>query len=103
MMTINIYKTQTEIAKTYSCEAYDLMYGTVEDILEILDGVNGASGEMELAKAVSENREKINNLILDIFPEMTRDELRGIKVKELLPFFVELFNYVGKSFKNSKN
>jgi hypothetical protein len=42
-------------------------------------------------------------LLLDVFPEATPDELRRVKLKELVPFFIELFSYVGKSFSNSKN
>ena len=36
-MKLNVYKSQTEIEKTFEADAYDLMYGTVEDILGILD------------------------------------------------------------------
>lgn len=43
-MKLNTYKNQNEVEKTFEIEAYDLMYGTVEDLLNILDGVtdNGA-------------------------------------------------------------
>ena len=101
-MKINIYKNQNEIEKTLECNAYDLMYGTVEDILEILDGITDKTDQMQLFNAVAKNRDKLNKLLLDVFPEMTEADLRNIKVKELVPFFVELFSFVGESFRSQK-
>ena len=102
-MKLNIYKTQKEVEKTYEVEAYDLMYGTVEDLFEVLDDVSENPSEMELLKAVQKHRIKLNLLLQDIFPELTEDELRKVKIKELVPFFLELFAYVKNSFGTEKN
>lgn len=102
-MKINIWKNQREIEKTYEVDAYDIMYGTVEDILGILDGIDEKSNNMELLNAVSQNREKLNELLLDVFPEMTPDELKRVKMKELIPLLLELFTFIGKSFQKQKN
>lgn len=99
-MKLNVYKNQKEIEKTYSIDAYDLMYGTVEDILAIFDDVDDLSDNMKLFSVIQKNRTKLNDLLLDIFPDMTDDDLRKIKLKELVPLFIELFNYVKDSFGN---
>ena len=36
-LKLNIYKTQTEIEKTYTAQDYEVLYGTVEDLLDCLD------------------------------------------------------------------
>lgn len=102
-MKLNIYKNQNEIEKTYEVDSYDLMYGTVEDILQVLDEVNEKMSDVELFNVISRNRTKLNDLLLDIFPDMTKEELRNIKLKELVPFFIDLFTYVKDSFGKSKN
>ncbi len=102
-MKLNVYKNQKEIEKTYEVEAYDLMYGTVEDIFEILDGMEDMKSDAELLKVIQKNRTKINDLIMDVFPEMSEAELRKIKLKELVPFFIDLFVYVQNSFGSEKN
>lgn len=102
-MKLNVYKNQKEVEKVFEIDAYDLMYGTVEDIFEVLDDVDDKSGEMELLKAVQKHRSKINKLLKDIFPEITEDDLRKVKLKELIPFFVELFAFVKDSFGSEKN
>lgn len=101
-MKLNVYKNQTEVEKTFEVDAYDLMYGTIEDIFEILDGAEGKTNR-ELMDVIRSNRKKLDRLILDVFPEMTSEDLRKIKLKELVPFFVELFVYVGGSFSDQKN
>lgn len=99
-MKLNVYKNQKEIEKTYSIDTYDLMYGTVEDILGIFDEVDDLSDNMKLFSVIQKNRTKLNDLLLDIFPDMTEADLRKIKLKELVPLFIELFNYVKDSFGN---
>lgn len=103
-MKLNIYKNQKEIEKTYEVDEYDIMYGTVQDILEVLDEVDNLDDNEQLLKLISANRTKIEDLLLDIFePEgMTAKDLRKVKLKELIPVFMDLFAYVQKSFK-SKN
>lgn len=105
-MKLNVYKNQKEIEKTYEVDTYDIMYGTVEDIFEVIE--NGMDDVMDdenkLLMMIVENRSKLEDLLLDIFSEegLTKEELRKVKVKEMIPLFIELFAYVKKSFE-SKN
>lgn len=102
-MKLNIYKNQKDIEKTYTIDAYDLMYGTVEDIFEVMDGLDEKSSDSDIVKVIQKNRSKLTALIKDIFPEITDDELKRIKLKELVPFFIDLFVYVIDSFGDQKN
>lgn len=103
-MKISTYKNQKDIEKTFEIEAYDLMYGTVEDLLNILDGVTeNGSDETAMFKVISDNKTIINDLLQDIFPDMTDEDIRKIKLKDLIPFFKELFEYVILTFKKEKN
>lgn len=103
-MKLNIYKNQKEIEKTYSVDAYDIMYGTVQDVFAVLEEVDDLNDNDQMIKMITDNRTKLEDLLLDIFGSegLTSDELRMIKVKELIPLFMELFDYVKQSFK-SKN
>lgn len=103
-MKLNIYKNQKEIEKTYEVDAYDIMYGTVEDVFDILEGVENTNDTSEILAVINKNRDKLNDLLLDIFGDegLTKEELRKIKVKEIVPVFIDLFRYVKESFR-SKN
>jgi hypothetical protein len=102
-MKLNIYKNQKEIEKTYEVDEYDIMYGTVEDVFEILDGMENMKTDGEILKLIQQNRKKLNKLLQDIFEGLTDEELRHIKIKELVPLFLDLFKYVKNSFGTEKN
>ena len=102
-MKLNIYKDQKTIEKTYQVDEYDIMYGTVQDILEVLDGIEDMTTNSEILKLIQKNRKKLNGLLLDIFDGLTEEELRRIKIKELVSLFMDLFKYVQESFGSEKN
>lgn len=104
-MKLNIYKNQKTIEKTYEVDEYDIMYGTVEDIFDILDGIEDMKTDGQILKLIQSHRMKLNGLLLDIFVDqgLTEEELRRIKVKELVPLFLDLFKYVRDSFGIEKN
>lgn len=102
-MKLNVYKNQREIEKTYEIDNYDLMYGTVEDVLAMFDDIEDYSDNTQIFRVIQKNRKKLNDLLQDIFPELTDEELRRIKLKELIPVFMGLFAYVQKSFGTEKN
>lgn len=103
-MKLNIYKNQREIAKTYEVDNYDIMYGTVEDVFDVLEGMEDTKTDGDILKLVQDNRTKLNDLLLDIFGSegLTKEELKMVKVKELVRVFIDLFTYVTTSF-TSKN
>jgi hypothetical protein len=102
-MKLNIYKNQREIEKTYEIDNYDLMYGTVEDILSLFDDIDDYGDNNQIFKVIQKNRNKLNDLMKDIFPDLTDEELRRTKLKELIPVFMELFTYIQRSFGTEKN
>lgn len=100
-MKLNIWKNQKEIEKTYEVREYDIMFGTVDDLLDILDEAKTGTEE-EITDIVVKNRQVFYDLLMDIFPELTKEELRRTKIKEIVPLFFALFEYAKSSF-SSKN
>ena len=111
MLTLRVYAhdsetgrtSQTEVAKTVTADAYDIMFGTVEDILGLLDAVGDGSDDSGVIRAVVKNWEKLCTLLLDVFPDLTREDLKHIKVREVVPVMVDLFRYVVDGFGGSKS
>lgn len=103
ILKLNIYKAdnKNEIEKTVTAEGYDLMLGTLQDIMAIidLDKINigkinldtiDSGTEIEIAKMVVRGFNQIVPILRDVFPEVTSEELRRTKTKELIPLFVDL-------------
>ena len=90
-LKLNIYKNQNEIEKVYTADTYDILFGTVDDFAHVLDlhALTGNKGATEAAQAmynlVSGGMDMLKPLLKDIFPELTDEELRRVKIKELVP------------------
>jgi hypothetical protein len=65
-----------QIAKIYECEEYDMMFGTLEDMLAIAESANSE-------QAVAKQMNIVRPLVREIFPGISDQELRKTKVKDV--------------------
>jgi hypothetical protein len=102
-LKLNIYNGKT-IEKTYVAEELDIMYGTVEDLLNVIDFDN-LNDEKEVVKVVIATLNNLKPFLKQIFDGLTDDEIRHTKVKELVPLFVDIVKYSIEELKGlmSKN
>lgn len=95
---LNIYEKK-QVVKTYKTEAYDLMYGTLEDFLEIIDvdvlteKMNDVDLIKMVTKIVAASVGKLKPLLMDVFDGITEDELRKTKVKEVIAVILQIAMY----------
>ena len=98
-LKLNVYKNQREVEKTYTANDYEVMYGTVEDLLDLLDLealTNNENKDSMLAAAsrlLNSRQEVINPLLMDIFDGLTAEELRHVKAREVLEVIVGLAGF----------
>lgn len=97
MLELNIYKTENgtkTIEKTYKANSYELMFGTVEDFLNLIN-VDGVATDNDLNKLLIKNVGKcfgqIKPLLKEVFPGLTDDELSRTKVKEIVTVLMIIF------------
>lgn len=88
---INIFdkNDKNTVVKTYTAEGYDLMLGTLEDFINIID-IEKLDDNMEVAKMVIKGYEQLKPLIRDVFPEMTSEDWRNIKLNGLVDTIIQL-------------
>lgn len=96
-LKLNIYNKK-EIEKTYVNDTYDLMFGTVEDFLELInvdEMKTGSDAEIVLlvGKALPKGMGTIKKLLKDVFNEITDEELKKTKVKEITRVLVNIVKY----------
>lgn len=96
-MKLNIYDKK-KIVKTYSVDAYDLMWGVVEDVANAikLDELKTGSQD-EIVKLVANfvvsGRDTVNYLLKDIFDGITDEELRCVRVSEIVSVLVDVVKF----------
>lgn len=96
-LKLNVYKGK-QIEKTYTAETYDLMFGTLEDIINIIDldafnNTDNAEFVGAVAKIIVKGFDQFKPLLKDIFPGLTDDELRRVKVSEIVPVVLDVIKY----------
>lgn len=96
-LKLNIYKGR-EIEKTYTAETYDLMFGTLEDIVNLIDldtlnSKDSVDFVGAVAKIIVKGFDQFKPLFKDIFPGLTDEELRRVRVADLVPVVVDVVKY----------
>lgn len=93
-MKLNIYEKH-KVVKTYEADSYDLMFGTVEDVAAAvnLDKIQ-AGTDAEIIRAVGEmvigSMDLVKDLLKDLFPGITDEEIRKTKTTEIAKVLVEV-------------
>lgn len=96
-LKLNIYEKK-QIAKTYTAETYDLMFGTVEDLLDVIDIDNIQAGNKAdllkaVAKVLASSLDIVKPLLKDIFDGLTDEELRKTKLSEIVDVISNIVTY----------
>lgn len=98
MFALNIYEKK-KIVKTYEVEDYDLMFGTLEDFLNIVDEKIFSDGvsNIDFAKfgltAIKSCLRELKPLLLDVFEGLTEAELRKTKASEVVGVIYAIAKY----------
>lgn len=84
-----------EVVKTYTADTYDVMFGTVEDLFDLIDFDNMQKfSDTELVfavvKAIPKTFGLIKPLLKDIFDGLTDDEIKHCKIKDIAKVLVEV-------------
>lgn len=94
---LNIYDRETkELSKTFTTDSFDLMFGTVEDIIAIID-LDKLNSKTETAKMIIMAWGELKPFLKDIFPGLTDEDIRGIKINEMIPVFMDIFKGISEN------
>lgn len=96
-MKLNIYDHK-EVIKTYEANEYELMFGTVEDMIDAakLDKIeSGTDAEIVMAATnlVTTSMDTVKDLLKDVFDGLTDDEIRHTRVSEIVNVIVDVIKY----------
>lgn len=87
-LKLNIYNGR-EIEKTYTANTYDLMFGTAEDLIEIIEpemlfSDNKFDVGTAIMKLLRGGMDQLRPIFMEVFPGLTAGELRRTKVTDLV-------------------
>lgn len=96
-LKLNIYDKK-EVVKTYTAETYDIMFGTIEDLINLLDLENvdlddNATLIKVAGKVVMGGMDIIKPLYKDVFEGLTDDELRNVRMSEMASVLINIVKF----------
>lgn len=92
-LVLKIYDEKGKtVVKSYESTTYDLMFGTVMSLMELLK-VEEMKDQMQLLKNVYNAWDEIKTVLNSVFPEVTEDDWKHVKVKELLPIILDITKF----------
>lgn len=96
-LKLNIYEKK-KVIKTYTAETYDLMFGTVEDLVDLINLDKLETGtDAEIIRLVGnvviKGMDIIKPLLKEMFDGLTDDELKNTKVSEIATALVEVVKF----------
>ena len=89
-LKLNIYSKEEKgkIEKTYTAEGYDLMLGTIDDLVAVID-LDKIDDEKAVAGMLIKGYRQIKPLLHDVFGA-TEEELNRTKVSDLIPLIIDI-------------
>jgi hypothetical protein len=97
-LNLNIYEAG-KVVKTYTANEFDLMFGTVEDIIALVDldafgcGATDAALIAAATKIVVKGFDQVKDLLKEVFVGITDAELRKCKTSEVAKALVQIVKY----------
>lgn len=92
-LVLKIYdNTGKNVIKSYESSTYDLMFGTVMSLMEVLK-IEDMNNQMEMLKTIYEAWDEIKSVLSAVFPDVTNEDWKHVKIKELLPIILEIAKF----------
>lgn len=96
-LILNVYSVdKKEIEKVYRVDSLDLMFGTVEDIINVID-IDKINDNTAVAMMIVKAWWQLKPFLKDIFPGVTDDEIKRVKINEMIPLFSDIFAAIGEN------
>lgn len=80
------------VVKSYESSTYDLMFGTVMSLMDLLK-IEDLDNQVELLKTIHGAWGEIKSVLSSVFPNVTDEEWKHVKVKELLPIVIDIAKF----------
>lgn len=95
-LKLKIYKAENhnEVEKVYSVDSLTIMFGTVEDIINVID-IDKINDNTAVAGMILKGWKQLKPFLIDIFPGLTEEEIKRVKITEMIPLFNDIFKSIG--------
>ena len=91
-LELQIKNKKGEIIKTVEANTFDVYFGTINNLMELLD-INENTSSFEVLKKISTAWHEITSLLGEIFPDMAEKDWELVRVNDLVPIVLQVVRY----------
>lgn len=92
-LVLKIYdKSGKTVVKSYEASTYDLRFGTVMKLMDLLK-IEDMDDQAQMLKTIYKAWGEIRTVLEGVFPEATEEDWQNVLVKELLPMILEIAKF----------
>lgn len=88
--------------KTYTTDSIDISFGTMEDIINVLDFEN-LNDTKQIGVAVLKASKQIKPFLKELFPDVSDEELRTVKASNIIDIFKRIYKYATEEIGSLNN
>lgn len=89
---IKIYDKKGELIKEATAQEFDLTMGQIRKIMELLK-IDEKTDTAKFMEAVVDVWDEMTGILAEVFPDVTKEEMDRVKVKELMPVLLKIIKY----------
>lgn len=80
------------VIKTVEAQTFDIYFGTINSLMELLD-IDEDTTSFELLKKISTAWGEVTSLLGEIFPGMTKEDWKFVRINDLVPIVLQVVKY----------
>lgn len=90
---LNVYdKTGKKVIKVVSAQPYDIMLGSLTELMAIVDA-NNLGNNAKMIQSIVAAWGEFKTILDGVFPDMTETDWKCVKIKEIAPIIISLVKY----------
>jgi hypothetical protein len=91
-LTLQVKDKKGEVIKVVEANTFDIYFGTIDSLMQLLD-INEDTSSFDLLKKISTAWGEVTSLLGEIFPDMTDEDWKFVRINDLVPIVLQVVKY----------
>lgn len=91
-LTLQVKDKKGEVIKVVEANTFDIYFSTIDNLMQLLD-INEDISSFALLKKISTAWGEVTSLLGEIFPDMTDEDWKFVRINDLVPIVLQVVKY----------
>lgn len=91
-LELQVKDKKGNVIKTVEANTFDVYFGTIDNLMRLLD-IDEQTSSFELLKKITKAWGEVTELLGDIFPDMTDQDWKYVRLNDLVPIVLRIVKY----------